>query len=68
MKQLYVKVDFPEVQLFQEHPRWNECIYADSALNSDIPSCTCFIPVDLYKKVMEVPIPSTGEYTLHYHG
>lgn len=64
MKQLYVKVDFPEVQLFQEHPRWNECIYADLALNPDVPSGTCFVPVDLYKEVMYVHIPSTGEQ--HY--
>lgn len=64
MKQLYVKVDFPEVQLFQEHERWNECIYADLALNYDIPCGTCFIPVDLYEEVMKVHIPSTGKQ--HY--
>ena len=64
MKELYVKVDFPDIQEFQEHPRWNECIPASTICNGDgvdIPSCTYFIPVDLYDEVMKVHVPSTGE-------
>ena len=60
MKELYVKVDFPDIQEFQEHPRWNECIYADLALNPDVPSCTYFVPVDLYDEVIRGYSPSTG--------
>ena len=60
MKELYVKVDFPDIQEFQEHPRWNECIYADLALNPDVPSGTCFVPIDLYNEVIEKSFPSTG--------
>ena len=60
MKELYVKVDFPDIQEFQEHPRWNECVYADLALNPNIPCGTCFVPVDLYDEVMKRYSPSTG--------
>lgn len=60
MKELYVKVDFPDIQEFQEHPRWNECIYADLALNPDVPSGTCFVPVDLYDEVIRGHSSPTG--------
>lgn len=60
MKELYVKVDFPDIQEFQEHPRWNECVYADLALNPNIPCGTCFVPIDLYNEVIEKHYSSTG--------
>ena len=60
MKELYVKVEIPDIQEFQEHPRWNECIYADLALNPDVPSGTCFVPIDLYNEVVEKHYHCTG--------
>ena len=63
MKELYVKVDFPDIQEFQEHPRFNECIPASTICNGDgidVPSCTYFVPVDLYNEVMKGYSSSTG--------
>ena len=63
MKELYVKVDFPDIQEFQEHERFDECIPASTICNGDgvdVPSCTYFVPVDLYNEVMEKCFPSTG--------
>lgn len=63
MKELYVKVDFPDIQEFQEHERWNECIPASTICDGDgvsIPSCTYFVPVDLYDEVMRGHSSSTG--------
>lgn len=63
MKELYVKVDFPDIQEFQEHPRWNECIPASTIYNCDgvdVPSCTYFVPIDLYNEVIEKSFSSTG--------
>ena len=63
MKELYVKVDFPDIQEFQEHPRFDECIPASTICNGDgvdVPSCTYFVPVDLYNEVLRGYSPSTG--------
>lgn len=63
MKELYVKVDFPDIQEFQEHPRFDECIPASTICNGDgvnVPSCTYFVPIDLYNEVIEKCFPSTG--------
>lgn len=64
MKELYVKVDFPDIQEFQEHERWDECIPASTILcksdGSCVPSCTYFVPVDLYDEVMQVQPNSIG--------
>lgn len=63
MKELYVKVDFPDIQEFQEHERWNECIPASTICDSDgvdVPSCTYFVPVDLYNEVIENAFPLRG--------
>lgn len=64
MKELYVKVDFPDIQEFQEHERWDECIPASTILcksdGSCVPSCTYFVPVDLYNEIIEKCFPSTG--------
>ena len=64
MKELYVKVDFPDIQEFQEHPRFDECIPASTILcksdGSCVPSCTYFVPVDLYNEVIRGYSPSTG--------
>ena len=66
MKELYVKVDFPDIQEFQEHPRWNECIPASTICNGDgvdVPSCTYFVPVDLYDEVIKVyPYSTVYQY------
>ena len=63
MKELYVKVDFPDIQEFQEHPRFDECIPASTICNGDgvdVPSCTYFVPVDLYDEVTQVQPNSIG--------
>ena len=63
MKELYVKVDFPDIQEFQEHPRFDECIPASTICNGDgvdVPSCTYFVPVDLYNEVIKGYSHSTG--------
>ena len=63
MKELYVKDDFPDIQEFQEHPRFDECIPASTICNGDgvdVPSCTYFVPVDLYDEVIRGYSPSTG--------
>ena len=63
MKELYVKVDFPDIQEFQEHPRFDECIPASTICNGNgvnVPSCTYFVPVDLYNEVVGGCSSSTG--------
>ncbi len=63
MKELYVKVDFPDIQEFQEHPRFDECIPASTICDGDgvdVPSCTYFVPIDLYNEVIKGYSPSTG--------
>lgn len=63
MKELYVKVDFPDIQEFQEHERWDECIPASTICNDDgvdVPSCTYFVPVDLYNEVVGGYSPLRG--------
>ena len=63
MKELYVKVDFPDIQEFQEHPRSDECIPASTICNGDgvdVPSCTYFVPVDLCNEVIKGYSSSTG--------
>ena len=63
MKELYVKVDFPDIQEFLEHPRWNECIPASTICDGDgvdVPSCTYFVPIGLYDEVMQVQPNSIG--------
>lgn len=63
MKELYVKVDFPDIQEFQEHPRFDECIPASTICNGDgvdVPSCTYFVPIDLYNEVIKNAFHSTG--------
>lgn len=63
MKELYVKVDFPDIQEFQEHPRFDECIPASTICNGDgvdVPSCTYFVPVDLCNEVVGGCSHSTG--------
>ena len=48
----YVLVTFPEIQLFMEHPRWNECIFCMSIEDHDCPDSSYMIPEDLYDEVM----------------
>lgn len=63
MKELYVKVDFPDIQEFQEHPRFDECIPASTICNGDgvdVPSCTYFVPIDLYNEIIRGYSSSTG--------
>ena len=67
MKELYVKVDFPDIQEFQEHPRFDECIPASTICNGDgvdVPSCTYFVPIDLYNEVVE----ECSSFTGHQYG
>lgn len=33
---VYVMVSFPEIQDFMEHPRWNECIFANQLRDMNV--------------------------------
>ena len=47
----YILVSFPEIQKFQEHPRWNECIACQDVEGHPCPSETWVVPKDLYMEV-----------------
>ena len=52
--EIYIPVEFPDIQLFMHHKRWKECELS-SHCEAGFPS-TYFVPLDLYEEVMETSI------------
>lgn len=52
METKYIKSTFPEIQLFMDHERWGECIFALEIDGHPVEDSTFFIPEDLYNEVM----------------
>lgn len=48
----YVLSTWPEVQKFEDHPRWNECIYCIAIEGHPVPDYSYMIPEDLYDEVI----------------
>lgn len=47
----YILIQWPEIQDFMEHPRYNECYSALSLNENDINSYW-FVPEDLYQEII----------------
>lgn len=54
METKYIMCTFPETQLFMDHPRWGECIFALEITGHPCPDSTFFIPEDIYNEVIDV--------------
>lgn len=48
--EIYIPVEFPDIQLFMHNERWEECELS-SYCEIGIPS-SYFVPLDLYEEVM----------------
>lgn len=48
----YVLVSWPDIQYFEEHPRWNECICCVNLENHPCPEESWMVPESLFKEVM----------------
>lgn len=46
----YVLVEWPEIQDFMEHPRYNEC-YSGNSIDESDTTGVWFVPEDLYEEV-----------------
>lgn len=51
MNERYIKVIWPEIQDYMDHPRYKEC-YIVQSLDSDIIMSEYMIPEDLYFEVI----------------
>lgn len=51
MKTKYILVSFPEIQLFMDHPRFNECIFCMEIEGHPCPDSSYMVPEDLYYEV-----------------
>lgn len=52
MSDLYVKVLWPEIQDYMDHPRYNECYMCESLGENDEPIVSVYmVPEDLYVEV-----------------
>lgn len=50
----YILVDWPEIQMFMEHPRWSECIFCTEIPGHPCGDSTYAVPESLYKEVMSL--------------
>jgi hypothetical protein len=48
----YILTTFPEIQLFMDHKRFNECVFCMEIEGHPCKDCTYAIPEDLYKEVI----------------
>lgn len=47
----YILVEWPEVQDFMMHSRWDECIFCSSIPGHEVPDSTYAVPEDIYEEV-----------------
>lgn len=47
----YVLVEWPEIQIFMDHPRWGECIFCTEIIGHPCPDGSYMVPESLYKEV-----------------
>ena len=47
----YILVEWPEIQIFMEHPRWSECILCIEIAGHPCPDNSYMLPESLYKEV-----------------
>lgn len=57
----YILVQWPEIQDYMEHPRYNECFSANKIDENDSNSYW-FVPVDLIAEVEYVKFQETAEF------
>ena len=50
----YILVDWPEIQMFMEHPRWSECIFCTEIPGYPCGDSTYAVPESLYEEVMSL--------------
>ena len=62
MSDLYVKVCWPEIQDYMDHPRWEECFSAQSIDETDIDSYW-FVPEDVVEEVKYAKFQRTANLT-----
>lgn len=63
----YILVDWPEIQMFMDHPRYKECYMCES-LDEDASPCSVYmVPEDLYDEVTTPPLPEEySNFTREY--
>lgn len=49
----YILVEWPEIQMFMDHPRWKDCIFCEEIKGHPCPDCAYMVPESLYKEVMK---------------
>ena len=49
--QKYVLVNWPEVQLFMDHPRWSECIFCMEIAGYLCLDTSYMVPEEIYEEV-----------------
>ena len=47
----YILVEWPEIQIFMDHPRWSECIFCMEIEGHPCPDQSYMVPESLYKEV-----------------
>lgn len=49
----YILETWPEVQVYMEHPRWDECIFCQEIEGHPCPDNAYMIPESLYNEIYE---------------
>lgn len=49
----YILVEWPEIQLFMEHPKWNSCIFCQEIEGHPCPDNAYMVPEILYNEIMK---------------
>lgn len=49
----YYLINWPEIQQFMEHPRWNECVFCENISDHYCADITYAVPVDLYHELIK---------------
>lgn len=50
----YILVDWPEIQMFMEHPRWSECIFCTEIPGHPCGDSTYAVPESIYNEVFSL--------------
>ena len=50
----YVLVNWPEIQVFMEHERWEECVFCMEIPGHPCEDSTYAVPESLYQEVMSI--------------
>lgn len=59
----YIKVEWPEIQDFMHHPRWNECIFCTEIEGHPCSDNTYMVPEDLYDEITNPHYQLPEEYS-----